>query len=348
MSDAVYITLFSACYALALAVEMARLLRRRGMRNLPTLLMAAVGLIVQTFYLWQRATSDAPLSSWYDWYLVAAWVLAVAYQYLALRHPQGAIGAFMLPLVLLLTFAAVFADREPFPARDAAALWAATHGVLLLLGTVAVSIGFASGAMYLVQAYRLKHKMQPGDGFKLPSLEWLQQVNARAIVVSVVTLGAGILAGVILNLVERPADGTWHVAWNDPTVISSLLTATWLTAAVVFEAVYKPARVGRKVAYLTVVNFLFLVLMLVVTLLYDSGHGASSVHRARGRRRQLGSAAGRQSMQDRMAAESADSSGTIEPGQPMAGAAPVGRYGRKGYAVLQGRTKALATPATRG
>ena len=47
-------------------------------------------------------------------------------------------------------------------------------GQLLLAGTVAVSFGFIAGIMYLVQSWRLKHKLPPQAGFKLPSLEWLQ------------------------------------------------------------------------------------------------------------------------------------------------------------------------------
>lgn len=46
----------------------------------------------------------------------------------------------------------------------------------------------------------------------------------------------------------------------------------WLSAAAIFNAVYRPARRGRKVAYLTVVSFAFLAFALSVMLLVDTEH----------------------------------------------------------------------------
>jgi len=46
----------------------------------------------------------------------------------------------------------------------------------------------------------------------------------------------------------------------------------WLLAAVILSAVYRPARQGHKVAYLTLASFLFFVLMLAAGLLMDSRH----------------------------------------------------------------------------
>ena len=45
--------------------------------------------------------------------------------------------------------------------------------------------------MYLVQSYRLKHKLPPIQGLQLPSLEWLERVNARATVLSALLLVIG-------------------------------------------------------------------------------------------------------------------------------------------------------------
>ena len=42
--------------------------------------------------------------------------------------------------------------------------------------------------MYLGQARRLKHKQPPAAGLRLPSLEWLQWANSRAILASVLML----------------------------------------------------------------------------------------------------------------------------------------------------------------
>ncbi len=64
-------------------------------------------------------------------------------------------------------------------------------------------VGFVAGLMYLVQAYRLKHKRLPAQGLRLPSLEWLDRVNSRAIVLSAVLVAAGFLSGIMLNAVNH-------------------------------------------------------------------------------------------------------------------------------------------------
>ena len=119
-----------------------------------------------------------------------------------------------------------------------------------MLAAVAVLIGFVAGLMYLGQVRHLKHKIVPTRGLRLPSLEWLQRANSRAIVVSVLMLGVGVLSGMILNLINIRNEAV-RLAWNDPVVVSTWLMFFWLLAAAVLSAVYRPARQGRKVAYLT-------------------------------------------------------------------------------------------------
>ena len=124
--------------------------------------------------------------------------------------------------------------------------------------------------MYFRQAHRLKLKLPPGLGIQLPSLEWLQRANGRAIVVSVLALGVGSLSGMVLNQNRLTAD---RLPWNDPTVLSTHLLFLWLLGTAIAGVFYKPARQGRKVAYLTVASFLFLMITLGVGLLLPTGHG---------------------------------------------------------------------------
>ena len=109
-------------------------------------------------------------------------MLVVVYLYLTLFHPEVAYGIFILPLALALIGAAQLANREPFPQSPAAQVWGTIHGTFWLLGAVAVIVGFVAGLMYLLQAWRLKHKLPPARGLRLPSLEWLERISGRAIV----------------------------------------------------------------------------------------------------------------------------------------------------------------------
>lgn len=275
MLDGINLLCFTASYGVALALEITRLLFRSGVRGAVMLGFAAAGLLAHTLYLTHRALAnggETPLSSAYDWYLVAAWTLAAAYLYLTIHHPRAAIGLFVLPLVLTLIGVAFFlADTTTVADTQATYYWGLLHGVFLLLGTVTVAVGFVAGVMYLIQSYRLKHKLQPRRGLELPSLEWLERVNGRAIIYSLLLLSVGVMSGVVLNLVTHRRQAQ-AVPWTDPIVIASLATMFWLIAATLFNVFYRPARQGRKVAYLTVASFLLLAASLALSLLLPSQH----------------------------------------------------------------------------
>jgi ABC-type uncharacterized transport system permease subunit len=275
MLSGITITCFAASYATALVLELSRLLFRSGIRGAIMLGFAGAGLFAHTLFLINRALAvkGPPLSSEQDWYLLAAWVLTAIYLYLVSYHPKTAFGVFILPLVLgLVGVGAFLADTKPFAQGPASRVWGAIHGSTLLLATVAVLVGFAAGLMYLGQAYRLKRNLPPKPGLRLPSLEWLRRANSRALVLSVLLLAAGILAGIILNVINYGPE-TSPLAWTDPFVVSTAVMFAWLIVCAAFLTLYRPAREGHKVAYLTVASFLFLVIALGVGLSLETQHG---------------------------------------------------------------------------
>jgi len=222
----VEILCFAASYSVALALELSRLAFRSGLRGVLMLGFAAAGLLAHTIYLGHRAwQTSIPLSSEFDWYLVTAWVLVWVYLWLTYYHPKNPIGLFVLPVVLALVAAATFlADREPFPASRASQLWGAVHGVFLLLGTVSVTLAFVAGVMYLLHAAQLKRKLPAPRGFQLPSLEWCERINTRAILSAAAMLSAGVLSGTVLNVVNRIARPDEQLPWTDPVIVTSLVT----------------------------------------------------------------------------------------------------------------------------
>jgi hypothetical protein len=270
---------FAASYGVTLALEVTRPFFRLKVRWLVMIGFAGAGFFAHTAYLWVltqsqlQGTGGAPLSRWYDWCLMVAWVLAGTYLALAIRRPENSVGIFLLPLVLaLIGVAYTVRHTPPFAREQALNYWRVTHGVMLLLGTVAATLGFAAGIMYLLQSYRLKNKLPPRPGFRLPSLEWLQHLNRRSLRLSTGLLALGLIAGLALNLIRQSNDRT-TVSWTDPVVVASGVLFVWLAVATLVEFLYKPAREGRKVAYLTMVSFVFLGLVLVLVLL--GRHGIS-------------------------------------------------------------------------
>jgi hypothetical protein len=274
MFSNIQVTCFFTSYAVALGLEVSRLLFRMPVRLMVMIGFAGLGLALHSLYLWHRAeTGTMPLSSWHDWHLIAAWVIAAAYVVLAVSRPQTNIGLFLLPVVLaLIGLAWAFRGQPAFPRDRALQMWGIAHGLMLLLWTVTVSFGFAAGLMYLVQSWRLKHHVSSRLGIRLPSLEWLQTINKQSLVYSAFFIAMGLLAGIVLNAVESRGAGA-RVPWTDSVVISSAVLLVWLLAATIFESLYKPAQQGRKVAYLTVASFLFLALVMAMLLGGGSQHG---------------------------------------------------------------------------
>jgi ABC-type uncharacterized transport system permease subunit len=277
---------FAASYAVALMLEISRLLFRSTVRGAVMLGFAGAGLVAHSAFLYYRAinAAGAPLSSERDWYLVAAWALVVVYLYLAIFHPKAPFGLFLLPLALALIGTATFLAKDvPLAREPASRVWAAIHGISIMLAAVSVLVGFVAGLMYIGQVRHLKLKIAPTRGPRLPSLEWLRQTNSRAIVLSVLMLGMGVLAGMVLNLINIRSAADC-VPWTDPVVWSTWLMFFWLLAAVVLSALHRPAGQGRKVAYLTVASFVFLVIMLAVGLLMNSRHWGRDKAEGGGRR----------------------------------------------------------------
>ncbi len=278
MLAGVQIICFAASYAVAWLLELSRMLFRSGVRGALMLGFAAAGLVSHTAFLYHRALKapGSPLSTEQDWYLLAAWLLVVVYLYLVWYHPRQNFGLFLLPLVLALIGAGTFLARtEPFAREPASRAWGVVHGASVLLATVSVLVGFAAGVMYLSQDWRLKRKLPPPRGVRLPSLEWLARLNGRAMVVAVLMLGVGVVSGVVLNAFRR-AGGLDLLPWHDPVVFTTVAMLVWLASAEVITARYPAQRQGRRVAYLTVVAFVFLVVALAAMLLLDTAHGGKN------------------------------------------------------------------------
>ncbi len=275
MLTRVQIICFVASYAVALGLEIARLFYQAPLRTVVAWGFTAAGLLAHTFFLVARGAQEPlhspPLSSWFDWLLIVAWGVVAVYLGASLRRSQAAWGIFVLPAVLLLiALAWLFRDTTPFPRDQALIVWALVHGLALLLGVITALLAFVAGLMYLVHSYRLKHKIPPREGLRLPTLEWLQRANRRLLVCSSCLLATGLISGVVLNAIKRQ-DG---ISWTDPVVWSSGILLVWLVGVLIFEMRYKPAQEGRKVAYLTVASFVFLGLVMATVLLVPSQHAA--------------------------------------------------------------------------
>ncbi|MEX0689569.1 MAG: hypothetical protein WD072_13010 [Pirellulales bacterium] len=266
------IVCFVASYAVALGCEASRLVFRSGVRGMVMVGFAAAGLVAHTLFLGWRAVSEStvPLSSPFDWYLLAAWLLAAGYLWLALTNPRTPVGLFLLPVVLALVGAAVLASREPFLQSPAAQVWARIHGSFNLAFSVSVALGAVAGMMWLIQAGRLTRKQPPLKGFRMPSLERLALVTHRTLGVAAWTAVAGFVSGIVLNAVKLPES----VPWTDPVVMRMGMVVAWLVVAdgVTLATRRRPGG-DRIAAWLSVASLMVLAGSITWGLIAPTRHG---------------------------------------------------------------------------
>jgi hypothetical protein len=263
-------------YAVVLALELTRLYRRMAWR-LPAIFgVTALALATHLIYLIERArlahaadgrwTFPATLS---DWVLIAAWIIACLYAYLLVRRPTNAIGPFLVPIVLAMVVASIAVHgSEPFDRSQAIGFWRFVHGGSLIVGLVAVALGFGFGLMTLFQEYQLKSKRRMSNHLKLPSLEYLATLGRLFLTLSTIAIAGGLISGIALNL-ER--SGAVH--WLEGGIVFSFGLLVWLLVASLLE--WQASRRGTSwSSYLNIASFVIVVLAL--GLVFAKPHGRVS------------------------------------------------------------------------
>jgi hypothetical protein len=105
-------------------------------------------------------------------------------------------------------------------------------------------------------------------------------MNGRSLAAAAALVALGFVTGVLVRLAQR--DG--GLPWTDPVVLSLSGMLSWLVAAEAFRLAYPAARRGRKVAYLTLAGFVFLLITLAAFMRQDAVHRTSP--ETRGARRE--------------------------------------------------------------
>ena len=286
---------FAASYFVSLLLEVSRFFFRSGFRGAVMFGFAAAGWIAHSAYLYHHIAllqNGSPNGSLFagvqGWLFAVAWVIAALYLYLAVYFPRTPFGIFLLPLSLVAIGAGVHcADASPFPADSVGQIWRIGHGVSFLLVTVTIFLGFVTGVMYLVQASNLKRKRPMLGHRRLPTLEWLQTTNARLIGFLIVVLAVGILSGFAVNAINvRQQRGS--LSPLDPMVLMTMMMFAFLLLFIVtgtklfgrstgvlrvalLPSIWSPAREGRRLALVTLICFVALIVILLFGLL-SAGH----------------------------------------------------------------------------
>jgi len=180
-----------------------------------------------------------------------AWFLGLAFLVLNGRWRVPILGAFVVPLMLVVTLPALGhpgSGRLIPPSLRDAHLW--VHVVVAFLGYAAFAFASLIGVAYLLQERELKTQHGGSSLWaRLPSLELMDRLNERFTLVGFICLTVTIVTGALF------ARGVWGHALSllDPSELMAIVT--WLLYGVLIWGRVKIGWRGRRAAVLTLLGF---------------------------------------------------------------------------------------------
>jgi cytochrome c-type biogenesis protein CcsB len=185
-----------------------------------------------------------PYGNMYEFALAFATTICLAYYVLSRLYPLKALGVLAMAAASGIM---LYGISRPASEKQVAGLipalqskWIAIHVPMAMLAYGFFTIGFAAGAMYLIQE-RVRTE-------KLPSLDVLDEVGYRAVVVGFPLMFLTLVLGGIW------ASEAWGGFWTwDPKETSALVT--WLIYAFYMHARVVRGTKGRGTAIILLVGF---------------------------------------------------------------------------------------------
>jgi ABC-type transport system involved in cytochrome c biogenesis permease subunit len=227
-------------------------------RTATTLLVAAA--LAHTFVIGMQTMEfgHPPVAGATSAISTFVWLLALAYLYTEMTTDERAMGVFILPLLVALQ--AIPAFRPGVEAR-AAVLQGPLFGVhvlSLLFAYASFALACVIGITYVLLFKEIKAKRLGFFYARLPSLQILDRMNQRAIVIGWAFLTVGITVGAFWAAQARGSYGALdpHVqamSLQDPTIFVALLC--WVVYSFELFAARRIGWGGRRAAYLSALGF---------------------------------------------------------------------------------------------
>ena len=211
-----------------------------------------------------RALGSVPYRTLEGSVSLFGWMLAIAYLALELRHHERAIGAFLIPIVIVSSAIGLLLPARVSPATDQTkgALFA-LHVTFAILAYAAFTFSFVLSVLYLIQDRQIRRR-QTGVLFaRLPALEVIGRMNRTSVSIGLAVLTFAVAIGLIR------ANELWSTL-ADPKIVLSGLTLVVYALLLLLE---RRGWAGPRVAVLSIVGFgLVLFSYSVVNLVFHTAH----------------------------------------------------------------------------
>ena len=231
---------------------------------------AVVGFTLLTvfFLLRWKAVGFLPVSNLFESLSFFVWAVVLTYLIVEYFFNLPTLSSFILPFIALFTIAATFAGSPPgdMDARLRSG-WFYLHVVFAFIGYAVFAVAFATAVMYLLQRRQLKSRKSFDSVFhRLPSLEVLDDLNQKLISMGFPLFTVAMAAGIYWAHESKILGPDWP---NDPKIVFTGIT--WLLYAALFHVRLLAVARGKRVAHLTIIAFVFVVLTFLGTRYLPGG-----------------------------------------------------------------------------
>jgi cytochrome c-type biogenesis protein CcsB len=227
---------------------------------------AFLGLVLHFIYFILRWTESGriPVTSFFEAINALGMGIILVFLVMELRYRIPALGTFILPLVLVLMApAAVVSGRIEGLNPVLKSAWLGIHTSLAVLGDAAFAFAFIISVMYLLQERQLKQRHLGTIFHRLPPLDIMDTISYRALSIGWPLYTLGMVTGSLW------AESAWGSYWSwDPKETWSLIV--WVVYLVLLHLRTIGWR-GRKMAYLSLAGFVFVLISFFVVSRVGTG-----------------------------------------------------------------------------
>lgn len=218
-----------------------------------TVFVAALGAHLAFLLLETPSPGELPLADISQILSVSSFGIGIAFLLASYRFDVTILGAFLVPLSLMLFLASgLGSSYAPVPPRVQSVVLTLHIGANIL-GLIAFALAFAAGVAYILQERLLRRRQLSGAFQRLPSLDVLDAMGLRAVLLGFPLLTFGMITGTFWLL---RSDG------SEFYVSQALGLVAWAIFASVIVLRVAAGWRGRKAALGTMMGFVFTLLVL--------------------------------------------------------------------------------------
>jgi ABC-type transport system involved in cytochrome c biogenesis permease subunit len=256
-----------ALYSVALAAYAWHFAGRNPSVGRAATTLLGVAALAHTFIIGMQTMElgQVPITSATAAISMFVWLLALSYLYTELTTDERAMGVFILPLLVALqTIPALRPERDVRSVVLQGPLFG-IHVSSLLLAYASFALACVIGITYVLLFNEIKAKHLGFFYARLPSLQVLDRMNQRAIVIGWLFLTVGIGVGVFFAVQARGyAEAVPQIqamSLRDPKILVALVC--WAMYSFELFAARRIGWGGRRAAYLSTVGFVIVLLNFV-------------------------------------------------------------------------------------